>query len=428
MNESVLKNRNFLLLFQGSLTSNIAANFYSFAISFYILEITGNNASMQGVYLFVCGLVYVLTSFVGGVLADRWNRVKIVYGSDFVKGVMILLSLIPLHFAIRNGTTSLQLAVLFVIGVVNNLLAAVFNPASTALIPAIVSENQLMQANALFSIQNSVISILGAVLASVLYAWLSIPALFAVIGVLYVVSGVTELFIRIPYTRKETRISLGAVFREFGEGFRYLWGMRAVFTVILAALFLNFFLTPISSNFLPYMIKTEVAGHDYLFRSFVEPEMWMAIISTAIGVGSVAMAMILSGRKQKEKVGNGIRRWIAIVTVLYAVLALIYCSLIEKNLNAVLISMTVGMFLIGIALININIPLSVVVQKQTRSDMLAKVTSLMNIGSMGLTPISSLLGGIILSALGTKMLLLLCVAGVALVSVLLFFSKKVPEI
>ena len=42
--ENVFKNKNFVLSFFGGLVSNIGAIFYSFAVSFYILDITGNNA------------------------------------------------------------------------------------------------------------------------------------------------------------------------------------------------------------------------------------------------------------------------------------------------------------------------------------------------------------------------------------------------
>lgn len=42
--KNIFRNRNFTLVFLGALVSNVAALFYSFAVSFYILTLTDNNA------------------------------------------------------------------------------------------------------------------------------------------------------------------------------------------------------------------------------------------------------------------------------------------------------------------------------------------------------------------------------------------------
>ena len=49
--DNVFQNRNFRLVFLGALVSELGAILYSFAVSFYILEISGNNAFLQGLYL-----------------------------------------------------------------------------------------------------------------------------------------------------------------------------------------------------------------------------------------------------------------------------------------------------------------------------------------------------------------------------------------
>lgn len=125
--DNVLKNKNFLLLFQGKIVSNLAATLYSFALSFYILEITNNNSAIQGLYLGLCGIVYILMSFIGGILADRWNKIKIIYGSDFIKGFILILSLIPLIIAINTDNSLMQVILLFAIGIINNIIAAIFH-------------------------------------------------------------------------------------------------------------------------------------------------------------------------------------------------------------------------------------------------------------------------------------------------------------
>ena len=66
--------------------------FYSFSVGYWILDITNNNAVIQGIYLGVCGLTFVLFSLFGGVLSDRFNKVKIIYICDYLKAILIALS------------------------------------------------------------------------------------------------------------------------------------------------------------------------------------------------------------------------------------------------------------------------------------------------------------------------------------------------
>ncbi|HOE06975.1 MAG TPA: hypothetical protein PLQ99_04710, partial [Bacilli bacterium] len=96
--KTVLKNKNYMLLFIGTLVSNMGAIFYNFAIGLYILSLTGNNAAIQGFYLGLCGIVFLVFTPIGGVIADRKNKVKIVYGTDYIRGVLIVISAISIYF------------------------------------------------------------------------------------------------------------------------------------------------------------------------------------------------------------------------------------------------------------------------------------------------------------------------------------------
>ena len=62
--QNVFRNKNFVLIFLGALVSNIVRLFYSFAVSYWILDITNNNAIIQGAYLGVCVITFVLFSLI----------------------------------------------------------------------------------------------------------------------------------------------------------------------------------------------------------------------------------------------------------------------------------------------------------------------------------------------------------------------------
>ena len=66
---NVFSNKNFLLVFIGALVSELGATLYSFAVSFYILDISGNNAFLQGLYLALCGAALLIFTL----LAAYWG-------------------------------------------------------------------------------------------------------------------------------------------------------------------------------------------------------------------------------------------------------------------------------------------------------------------------------------------------------------------
>ena len=71
---NVFSSRNFRLLFLEGLISEIGYALYSFAVSFYILELSGNNAFIQGLFVGVCSAAMLIAMPFGGVLGDRNSK------------------------------------------------------------------------------------------------------------------------------------------------------------------------------------------------------------------------------------------------------------------------------------------------------------------------------------------------------------------
>ena len=195
--ENVFCNRNYRLVFFGALVSEIGALLYSFAVSFYILKISGNNAFLQGLYLALCSVAMLVFTPVGGVLGDRFNKAKIMYICDFCKGANIILATVLM---LLFPEADAHIVILFALGITGNIISGIFNPAAGALLPQIVEPDQLQQGNSYFTIKSAVESILGVVLAGILYAALPVHTLFFIVGAGFVASGVSEMFIRCPHT------------------------------------------------------------------------------------------------------------------------------------------------------------------------------------------------------------------------------------
>ena len=165
--KNVFRYKNFTLAFLGALVSNLGNTLYTFAVSFYILALTGNNAFIQGLYLATGGIVYVLVTLFGGVISDRFHKGKIMFICDYAKGGMLIAFTLLLTLVIKDA--SAKVAILFVIAVIGNIIAAIFSPAAASLLPHIVPEKSYQQGQSYYSLMQSSLGVLGIILAAVLY-------------------------------------------------------------------------------------------------------------------------------------------------------------------------------------------------------------------------------------------------------------------
>ena len=403
---NAFQSRNFRLVFLGALVSELGAILYSFAVGFYILEISDNNAFLQGLYLALCGVALLLFTPVGGVLGDRVNKAKIMYICDFIKGGMIVLA------------TALMM-----------ILPS--SAASGAMLPNILAPAQLQQGISYFSIKSSLESILGVVLAGVLYAVLPLNILFFSVGVCFIASGLSEMLIRYNHTPSAEPMTLHLAVSDMKEGFRYLRNQKAIMAIMVAILFINFFIQPVSGNFIPYFIRTDLAyASAYLCDGFLTPELWSSVFNVCIGVSSLIGAVVLSTRKQEEKCGLKVAKRLCVFSGAMIALALGYWLLVDKglSLNGFLLMFSSGCLLLGFLLSFINIPLSTAIQSKVEKDKLSKVGSLISIGSQGMLPVASVMAGAALQAFSSTVLLVICAVGFTITAILMLTNKNIKTI
>ena len=425
---NVFQNRNFRLVFFGALVSEMGGLLYSFAVGFYILEITDNNALLQGIYLAVCGVTSLIFILLGGVLGDRYNRAKIMFLCDYARGGLILAA--TLFMLLFPGNTA-HVIILFAVGFLGNVIGGIFSPAASALLPNIIAEDRLQQANSYNTIRNSLQVILGILLAGVLYAALPVTVLFVMVGAAYLLSGVSEMFIRYEHRPPENSLSVRQVFADMRAGYVYLRGKQSLMALMSAFLLVNFFFAPIGENFLPYFVKTDIAGApSYLLADLLTPELWSSVISVLIGLSTLVGAAILSSRQQEEEVGQKVARRTAGSALIIILMSFGYWILVDRglSLNLFLLLLAAGSFALGFFLVFVNVPISTLLMRTVDKQQLSKVSSIISVVTQGLVPIAAVLAGLILQYLGTSALLFFCAAGSGASALMLLTSRKVREL
>lgn len=184
------RNPDFRRLYLASFISLGGDWFLLVALFALALELTGSAVSVA---LLVVSqeLPFFLMSPVGGALADRLDRKRLMVACDLVRAALCL------GFLLVHDAGSMWIAYVLLAAIAS--LAAVFDPASSAAFPNLVDEADLGPANALFGSLWGTMLALGAAAGGVVAATLGRDAAFLVDAGSFAASGVLLSRIRRPF-------------------------------------------------------------------------------------------------------------------------------------------------------------------------------------------------------------------------------------
>ncbi len=227
----VLRRRRFATVVVGEGLSMVGDASFEIALAWTILRSTGSVAALAGVLLFQAvprGVLLLL----GGAVVDRYSARAVMILAHGVRSVALAVLAV---FAAAGTLAVWHLAALaFVMGV----SAAFFGPASESIVPSLVEEHELAQANAVrgFFEQTAFIvgPVIGGVLVSVTGAWV----VLAFDALTFVVAAFTVLAAPKAVQARGAEPSPMEILREIGEGLRHARRspeVRLVLIVISAA-------------------------------------------------------------------------------------------------------------------------------------------------------------------------------------------------
>jgi MFS family permease len=224
-----LRNRNFAFLWVGQLVSALGDYALFMALPFYVLEVTGST-SASGALLLAGAVPRVALGAVAGVLADRWDRRRVMIAADFARAALLLSLLL--------ARLPDQLWVFYAVFALQGAVGQFFWPAKHALIPSIVPPERLQGANALNAVSDAITRLAAPGLGGLLLATVGYRALITFDAATYLVSAALLAPIAAPAVRRATTAAataaghLGAFRRELAEGLRLAARNRTVVKVL----------------------------------------------------------------------------------------------------------------------------------------------------------------------------------------------------
>jgi MFS transporter, DHA3 family, macrolide efflux protein len=268
--------KDLTLFLGGQIVSLFGSMLVQYAISWYITMKTQSGSLMT--ISIVCGILptFFVSPF-GGVLADRFDRRKIIVLADAA------IAAVTLGLALSFSLGYREVWLLFLAQALRAVGGGFQTPAVAAFLPQIVPKDELMKANAAFGSAQSIIMLAAPAAAGALMSFASVQALFFVdVGTAALAIGILLLLVRVPpHARALGKIEVG-YWKDLKAGFEYIAGHAYVkrFFLFCAAFF--FLAAPVA--FLTPLQVTRSFGNDVWRLTSIE-----IVFSVGMALGGVLM-------------------------------------------------------------------------------------------------------------------------------------------
>ncbi|MBK5220896.1 MAG: MFS transporter [Thermoleophilia bacterium] len=366
----VLKEPDYRRLFWGRTISLVGDGIAPIAIAFAVLDLTGS-ATDLGIVLAAHSLLMIALVLVGGVYADRISPRRAMLGADLVR--MAAMGVIA-ALLIADAAEIWQLALLYA---VEGAATAFFNPASSAIVPQVVSAARLQEANALLNLSRSVGRVAGPALAGVLLALGTPGWALAADALTFGLSAAFLLRLNAPLLRVEAVTSFAAELRHGWTEFSsrtWLWvavGSAAITNAIFFPAF-------------------QVLGPTVAASSLGGSSAW-ALIAACFGAGAVVGGLLALTFRPKRPllVGEGVLVVFALPIALLA------------GPSPVLV-IALGALVTGVGLSLAEVLYETVAATLIPQESLSRVNAYDWFGSLALEPLGMALIGPLAMGLGTS--------------------------
>ena len=225
---TILRQRNFSLLWFGGLVSLTGDWMLRIALPAYVFDLTGSTLATGAMFI-AATVPNVLLGSMAGVFVDRWDRQR----TMVIINLILAVGLLPL-LVVRSAEL---LWIVYVVAFGQSLLAQFFGPAENALLPNLVGEEHLMAANSMNALNNNLARLIGPALGGVLAITLGLTGVALIDAATFLLAALLIALIRQPDGAKAVAVAetaprlFSAIWNEWLAGLQMVRSER-VLTVL----------------------------------------------------------------------------------------------------------------------------------------------------------------------------------------------------
>ncbi|GAA0108610.1 MFS transporter [Clostridium tertium] len=412
------EDKNAILFYLGSLISIFGTAIYTFAISLYTLKITGSSISFSTTLILSILPIIILNPIVG-VIADKFNKKKLVVTANLLNGVFLFIVYLISNW--KGLSTGIIYLSTFVVTSIN----IIFDVSIDSAIPNIVSKEKIVNINAGNRIIDSISSVLGPVFGGIAFAIFNIESFILINSISFLVSAILDTLIDFKYNsnseleeKSDENIAISKLnyFKEIAEGFKYLISKRYIIEILAIFIIFNFFISFSVTIPIPIILNNILKI----------PTKSFGLIQGAIPVGMIIGAFMVKNIIAKYKLNSIFSVTGIIISVNIILLSIPLFINTISNINIYVIYYLVIMIFMGVCISLVDIPFSYTLQTNIEEEFRARSLSLTISIVKVVVPISYLISGVLLQSIEAYVVVLFGGISVLIVSTIFYkcISKK----
>jgi MFS family permease len=393
-----LRSRNYRLFVAGQSVSLVGTWMQQVAMSWLVYRLTGS-VFLLGVIGFTSQIPTFLLAPVAGVLADRWNRRRLLIATQ----ALAMLQAALLAGAVFSGFIQVWhiVALSLLLGVVNAFDIPI---RQSFVVEMVYHRDDLGNAIALNSSMVNGARLIGPTIAGLLVASFGEGVCFIINSASYLAVLLALVAMRLAPTTQHP-VQRRHVFQELREGFIYAFGFGPIRSILLLVAL-------VSLTGMPYAVLVPVFAKEVLHGGAHT----FGFLMTASGCGAFAGTVYLASRKSVI----GLGRLIVLSAVLFA------AGIAGFALSSILPLSIISLVIAGFGAMTLVASSNTILQTILEEDKRGRVMSFFTVAFMGMAPFGSLGAGTMAGIIGLRDTLLLgaacCLVGAVI------FARYLPQI
>jgi MFS family permease len=391
-----LRHRNFQLFISGQIISVIGSWMQSIAESWLVYRLTGS-AFLLGATGFASQIPVFLVAPLGGIVADRFNRQRIVIGTQLSSMILALI------LATLTLTGVIRVWHIFVLASLLGVVNAFDIPARQSFLVDMVGKEDLMNSIALNSTMFNGARIIGPAIAGILVSRIGEGWCFLVNGLSYIAVIAGLFMMRVD--RPASLAPRGPALEHLIEGYRFARHTAPIRSILLL-------LGLVSLVAMPYTVLMPVFADQILHGG----ARGLGILMGATGVGALLGALTLATRSGVL----GLGRWVAFTCGGFGFSLVLFAFSRHFWLSVALLLPVGFCMMLGMASSN------TLIQAMTPDHLRGRVMAMYTMMFMGMAPFGSLFAGGIAEHLGAPFAV--SIGAVACIGAAFVFFFHLPKI
>jgi len=391
--------KDFNLVVLGQIVSMFGASLVRFALSLYVLDITGRADIFSIVYA-ISNIPRLLMPL-GGAIADRFNRRNLMIIYDFSSSCIVLC----LFLLMSAGKPSVVM--IGVVMVLLSIISAMYTPSVNASVPLLVARNKIESANGIVTAVKSLSDVVAPILGGILYKIIGINALIILSCIAFFLSAVMEIFIKIPFMKREQESNIArTIIKDMKEGFKYVVREPFILKAMILAGLLNLILSPLLFVGTPIILRETMQSTDTMYG------LGLGLVSFAAVLGALTIGMFTKRLRM-----NTLYRWLIATALLLLPIAIAVMPFMLKfGYYPSFVLFMLGIIPIAVILMILDIFVISKVQKKAPNENLGKVMAIIMAVAQCAAPIGQIIYGIVFEAFHASVYLpVLCISTVLFV-------------